>query len=83
MDIQEEPVGGVSRPLTDCFRDLGVGYIGGADRMSDKELILEAAKLLQWRDQRLIEGAPLYPANVCVKCLHPHLAMEHLVECTL
>lgn len=72
----------VSARLWKRFEELGVGYIGGAEDMTDEELTLEATKLLQWRDQRLVEGAPLYPANVCVKCLHPHLPLEHKTGCT-
>lgn len=71
----------VSARLKERFRELGVAYIGGADDMTDEELNLAAAKLHEWRDKRLVEGAPLYPPNVCVKCLHPHLPMEHAAEC--
>lgn len=69
--------------LSHMFDSLGVAYIGGADCMSDDEVSREAARLHQWRDRRLIEGAPLYPANVCIKCLHPHLPVSHGGECTL
>lgn len=73
----------VSDRLAKRFRELGVTYIGGADNMTDEELNEAAAKLHQWADQRLIEGAPLYPPNVCVKCLHHHLPLDHKGECLL
>ena len=63
------------------FRELGVGYIEGAETMSNGELNEAAANLLAWRDRRLVEGAPLYPSNVCVKCLHSHLPLEHGAGC--
>lgn len=71
----------VSARLKKRFRELGVAYIGGAEEMTDEELNLAAAKLHEWRDKRLVEGGPLYPPNVCVKCLHPHLPLEHGAAC--
>ena len=73
----------VSERIQERFRALGVAYIGDAENMTDEELNEAAAKLHQWADQRLVEGAPLYPANVCVRCLHPHLPLDHQGECLL
>ncbi len=73
----------VSERLKRRFRELGVAYIGGAEEMTDTELNEAAAKLHEWADRRLVEGAPLYPPNVCVKCLHPHLPLEHGGGCKL
>lgn len=73
----------VSERLKRRFRELGVAYIGGAEEMSDDELSGAAANLHEWADRRLVEGAPLYPPNVCVKCLRPHLPLEHGAGCKL
>ncbi|HEY4940346.1 MAG TPA: hypothetical protein VII56_02875 [Rhizomicrobium sp.] len=66
----------VSERLKRRFEELGVAYIGGAEKMTDEELNLAAAKLHQWRDDRLAAGAPLFPPNVCTKCFLPHAAGE-------
>lgn len=69
----------VSERLARRFRELGVAYIGGAEEMTDEELNDAAAKLHEWADRRLAEGAPLYPPNVCVKCRRPR--EEHEEGC--
>lgn len=73
----------VSVYLRARFQEIGVGYIGGAEKMSDEELKEAAASLHEWADRRLVEGAPLYPPNVCVRCLHPHLPLEHGAGCKI
>jgi hypothetical protein len=61
-----------SERLMRRFRELDVAFISGAEDMTDEELNEAAAKLHEWADRRLAEGAHLYPPNVCVKCLYPH-----------
>lgn len=73
----------VSARLKQRFLDLGVAYIGGAEEMTDDELNEAAAKLHRWADERLVAGAPLYPPSECVKCLRPHLPLEHGAACQL
>ncbi|WP_454884164.1 hypothetical protein [Sphingomonas oryzagri] len=73
----------ISDRLKMRFQEIGVAFIERAEDMTDEELNAEAAKLHQWRDRRLVEGAPLYPDNVCVKCLHPHLPLGHAAGCVL
>ena len=70
----------VSERLKRRFCELGVGYIGGAENMTDAELTQAAAKLHQWARNRLDAGRPLLPANVCTKCFRPR--DEHVVACT-
>ena len=70
----------VSERLKRRWRELDVGYIGGAEDMTDDELIQTAAKLNQWARDRLDAGRPLLPANVCTKCFRPH--QEHTEACT-
>jgi hypothetical protein len=69
-------MGLISERLRHRFRELGVAYIDGAEQMTEEELNLAAAKLHQWRDDRLAAGAPLLPPNVCTKCFLPHPADE-------
>lgn len=70
-----------SERLKRRFRELGVGYIGGAENMTDEELIQAAAKLNKWARDRLDEGRPLLPANVCTGCFRPR--EEHAEGCIL
>jgi len=88
LEVEQAKYDGVIPPPTSNrlkrrFRELGVAYIGGAENMTDGELNEAAANLHEWRDKCLVEGLPLYPANVCVKCLHPHLPLEHGAGCEL
>ena len=61
------------------LRELGVAWIGGADTMTDQELNAAAATLHRWIDDRLDEGSPVYPPNVCATCLG--LLSAHEVAC--
>jgi len=66
----------VSERLRRRFRELGVAYIGDAEDMTDEELTAAATSLHQWVRDRLDEGVPLLPPNVCIRCFGPHRGNE-------
>ena len=49
-------------------------YMEGAEEMSDEELSVRIASLIQSRRDDLAAGRPRVPASVCAVCFRPHQA---------
>ena len=76
LSISPNPSAELEKRLRRRFEELGVCGISGAEFMTEEELVAEASKLLQWRDDCLAAGELLFPPNVCIRCFSPHLGDE-------